>query len=64
MSRGHLVRDAGLQAVQELRRALRIGCSGEDRAPVVLQYFDPGRDVGSVIAAKLGRQVKIGRKEC
>jgi hypothetical protein len=29
-----------LQTVQEVRRALRMGCGGEDRAFVVLQYLD------------------------
>jgi hypothetical protein len=50
--------------MQEVRGALRMGRGGEDRALVVLQYLDPGRDIGSVIAADLGHQVKIGRKEC
>ena len=30
-----------LQAVQEVRRALRMGCSGEDRPLVVFQHLDP-----------------------
>jgi hypothetical protein len=30
-----------LQSMQEIRRALRMGCSGENRPFVVFQHFDP-----------------------
>ena len=36
MSRGHLDRDAGLQAVQEVRRALRMRRGGEERPLIVV----------------------------
>ena len=39
MSRGHLVRDAGLRAVQEIGGALRVRRGGEDRALLVLQLL-------------------------
>ena len=30
-----------LQAVQEIRRPLRMGCSGEDRPLIIFQHLDP-----------------------
>jgi hypothetical protein len=39
MSRGHLVRDAGLQAVQEIGGALRMRRGGEERPLIVVQLL-------------------------
>jgi hypothetical protein len=52
-----------LQSVQEVCRALRMGCSAENCALVVFQHFDPRGDIGGVVVANLGRQVEVGAKE-
>jgi hypothetical protein len=58
-----LSRGGGLQAVQEICRALRMGCGGEDRAFVVSQYLDPRSDIRGVVSPNLRRQVEVGAKE-
>src|ERR1700730_13219607 len=52
-----------LQAVQEIRRALGMGGGGKNRALVVFQDLDPGRDIGGMILPNLGRQFKVGGEE-
>jgi hypothetical protein len=49
--------------MQEIRRPLCMGRGAEDRALVVLQDFNPERDIGGMILPNLGGQVKIGRQE-
>ena len=59
-----LIRGAGgLQAVDEVRRALRVARRGKDRAAVCLEYIQPGGDVGGVVLTRLKRQIKIGTEE-
>src|SRR6202035_4703626 len=52
-----------LQAVQEIRRALRVRCRAEYRPLVVLQHLDPRRDIGGVVFANLRREFEVGTKE-
>src|ERR1700722_855413 len=52
-----------LQAVQEIRRALRVGRGAKDRPLVVLQDLDPRRDISGVIVANLRRQIEVGGKK-
>ena len=49
-----------MQAVQEIRRALRMTCSGKDRALVLLEHLQPGGDIGGVVLANLRREIKVG----
>jgi hypothetical protein len=49
-----------LQAVQEVRRPLRMGCSGEDRPLIVFHHLNPRCYIRPVIPAKLRRQIKVG----
>ena len=49
-----------LQAMQEVRRALRMGCRGEDRPLVIFEHLDPRFYIRPVIPAKLRRQIKVG----
>lgn len=49
-----------LQAVQESCSTFGMSGGGEDRALVVLQFLDPGVDIGGVILARLGREAEIG----
>lgn len=49
--------------MQKIRRALRMGGGGEDRALVILQDFQPALNIGCMIAAGLGLQFQIGAKE-
>ena len=51
------------QAVDEVRRALRVAGRGEDRAVVCLEHVQPVGDVGGVVLARLKRQIKIGTEE-
>ena len=52
-----------LQAVQEIRRALRVGCGAKDRPLVVFQDLDPRGDISGVIVPDLGRQFEVGGQE-
>jgi hypothetical protein len=52
-----------LQAVQEIRRALRMGRGGEDRALVVLKNLDPRPAIGDVVRADFGGQFEVGAKK-
>jgi len=54
--------DAGLrlQPMQIVGDLLRMAGGGEDRALVVLQDFQPGRDIGGVVVAGFRRDAKIG----
>jgi hypothetical protein len=52
-----------LQAVDEVRRALRVAGRGEDRAVVCGENVQLGGEVGGVILARLKRQIKIGTEE-
>jgi hypothetical protein len=61
--RGHELAGSRLQAVDEIRRALRVAGRGEDRAVVCLENVHPVGDVGGVILARLKRQIKIGTEE-
>src|SRR6266705_5407928 len=49
--------------VDEIRGALRVRGGGENRAVVVLQNFQPIRDVGGVIFAGFERQFEVGAQE-
>jgi hypothetical protein len=51
-----------LQAVQIIGGLLRMAGGGEDRALVVFQDFEPGRDIGGVVVAGFRRDAKIGAK--
>jgi len=55
----------GLRAefVDEIRGALRVGGGGEDGAGVVLEDFEPVRDIGGVILAGFERQFQVGAQE-
>jgi hypothetical protein len=48
-----------LQAVQIIGGLLRVAGGGEDRPLVVLQDFQPGRDIGGVVVAGFRRNAKI-----
>jgi hypothetical protein len=62
--RGHQLAAGGrLQAVDEVRRALRVAGRGEDRAVVCLENVQPVGDVGGVVLTRLKRQIKIGTEE-
>jgi hypothetical protein len=52
-----------LQAVDEVRRALRVAGRAEDRAVVCLENVQPVGDVGGVVLARLKRQIKIGTEK-
>jgi hypothetical protein len=52
-----------LQAVQEIRRALRMGRGAENGVLVLFQHLDPRRDIGGVIVPNLRRQVEVGGKK-
>ena len=49
--------------MQEIRRALRMGCRAENRPLVIPQNLEPALDIGGVIGAGLGCQGQIGAKE-
>ena len=49
--------------MQEIRRALRVGCGSQDRPLVVTQDLGPRRNIGSVIRPHFRRQVEVGAKE-
>src|SRR3989442_7262176 len=62
--RGHQLAAGGrLQAVDEVRRALRVAGRGEDRAAVCFEHVQPVGDVGGVVLTRLKRQIKIGTEE-
>jgi hypothetical protein len=52
-----------LQAMQIIGGALRMGGGGEHGALVVLQDFQPIRDVARMIIARLGRDAEVDAKE-
>ena len=52
-----------LQAVDEVRRALRVVGCGEDHAVVCLEHVQPVGNVGGVVLTRLKRQIKIGTEE-
>src|SRR5439155_3246461 len=47
----------------EVRRALRVGGRGEDRAVVSLEDMQPVGNVGGVVLTRLKRQIKIRTEE-
>lgn len=49
--------------MQEIHRALCMGCGPEDGALVVPQHFKPGADRGAVIIPHFGRDGEIRRQE-
>src|ERR1035437_2882793 len=49
-----------LQAVQEVRRPLRMGCSGENCTLVTFEHLNPRCYIRPVIRAKRRRQIKVG----
>jgi hypothetical protein len=52
-----------LQAVDEVRRSLRVAGCREDRAVVCLEHDQPVGDVGGVSLTRLKRQIKVGTEE-
>ena len=62
--RGHGSDSGGrLQAIDEVRRTLRVTGRGEDRAVGRRENVQPVGNVGGVILARLKRQVEIGREK-
>jgi len=49
-----------MQAVQEVCRALGMGCSGENCTLVIFEHFDPRFYIRRVIVTKLRRQIEVG----
>ena len=60
MSRSRTGRGSWLQAVDEIRRALRMAGRGEDRAAVCLENLQPAGDVAGVVSSGLQFETKIG----
>ena len=54
---------AGCRPLDEVRRALRVGGRGEDRAVVSLEDMQPVGNVGGVVLTRLKRQIKVGTEE-
>ena len=52
-----------LQAVDQVRRALRVAGRGEDSTVVCLEHVQPVGDAGSVVLTWLKRQIQIGTEE-
>ena len=52
-----------MQAVDEVRRSLRVAGCCEDRAVVCLGHVQPVGDVGGVVLTRLKRQIKVGTDE-
>jgi hypothetical protein len=52
-----------LQPVKIIGGLLRVAGGGEDRPLVVLQDFEPGRDIGGVVVAGFGRNAKVGAEK-
>jgi len=53
-----------MQAVQEVCRALGMGCSGDNCTLVIFEHLDPRFYIRSMILAKLRRQIKVGGQKC
>ncbi len=49
--------------MEEIHRALGMGCGGEDRPLVPAQELEPVSQVGGVILARLGRDAEIRAQE-
>jgi hypothetical protein len=63
MSRSRIRLGGRLQAVDEVRRALRVAGRGEDRAVVCLEHVEQVGDVGGMVLARFKREIKIGTEE-
>jgi hypothetical protein len=63
LSRSRISRWSRLQALDEVRRALRVASCGEDRAMVCLEHVQPVGNVGRVVLARLKRQIQVGAEE-
>jgi len=50
--------------MQKVCGALRMGSGGKDRPLVLSQDLEPTLNIGGMIAAQLGCQLKIGAKKC
>ena len=57
------LRGRGLQAVEEIGGALRMGGSCENQALVVLQRLEPAGDVAGMVGARFVGQVQVGTDE-
>src|SRR4051812_40642311 len=60
---GGLVLLCSLQAMKVVGGALRMGSSGKDEPLVVLQYLDPGGNIGGMVGAHVRRDAEIHRQE-